>query len=178
MCRVCDGEGCLNCDINGGNISCESCYDNGCSNCQPPQQEHKIVSTMPYEQITMVKIFWDGVDFCVDFILGDISHLYVVKKDKCCTLAFGEEPICSHMETDFYFTEGGAESFKEKFEIDELLAVSELVHVCNWRLDESRQSNFLERTFNPAIIDREETWIDPAGGVHSIYDIDPAKLYE
>lgn len=133
----------------------------------------KIVSTMPYEQISFVKIFWDGEDFCIDFILGDISHLYVVKKDKWETIAFGEAPISHHIETDFFFTEGGAESFRERFEIDELLAVSEFHHACNWRTNDYGMLKIYEPFYNES-----DYWIDPAGGVHSCDEKDPAKMYE
>jgi hypothetical protein len=137
----------------------------------------KIVSTMPYEQITMVKIFWDGEDFCIDFVLGDITHLYVVKKDKWETIAFGGEPISHHMETDWYYAAFGAETFSEKFEIDELLAVSELHRVYNWRDDDLNvRYDYLNRHFSTR--KEEDFWIDPAGGVHCHNEEDPAKMYE
>jgi hypothetical protein len=34
MCRVCDGDGCVNCQTAYA-VRCETCHDNGCDNCSP-----------------------------------------------------------------------------------------------------------------------------------------------
>lgn len=88
---------------------------------------NKIVSTMPYESIILIKIF-QAIDdnYYIDIILeGEIVHTYRVKSENVNNKAFDKEEICSHWETDFDYTVGGAETDEEKRHIDEFLMWSE-----------------------------------------------------
>lgn len=88
------------------------------------------VNTVPYEQIEMVKIFYTTFNrFAVQFFIAneDEGRLFIIKKDCEDRVVFGKDTVDSHWDTDWSYTNGGAESDKEKKEIDDILDMTELL---------------------------------------------------